>query len=551
MKKTIIILAAAGLALSSCSESFLDVSSKTESTTGNFYQTESDAYRALLGCYDGWRQVSSKMCVGFYIASTIMGDECYAGVGTGDARNYQAIDRFDISEAPSYSGTLYGSNDGSSDWGNYYAAVYRCNELITHDEQIAWTSEATRQLYLGEARGLRALCYFDMVRLWGNIPLFLEPVDENRPQADPSEVYEAIFDDLKFAIENIPADAYPKSQASSNDGHVTKFAAEAILARAYLFYSGYYGQEPTNCTKAEALAACEDVIANSGCELVEDFKTLWAAASLVPIEGEKGWDSSSTYAGEANSEVILQMKFTGSQDYNGNNDSNRWQVMMGIRNINFSPYGKGWGACTVCPTFLEKFQSGDKRLEASVIDLEGEGVTKLETFQNSHYKDQREYTGYTVKKYSPLAFSDGTSASLADGSGDFQITNPQNWVIVRLADVYLMAAELGSSRASEYLNAVHHRAGLTDNLAVTKENIMNERALELAFEGHRYWDLLRQGIDVAAETIAASSGMTYSGGAEDYVTISADRIRATKGLSQIPGGQITLSNGTLVQNAGW
>ena len=77
--------------------------------------------------------------------------------------------------------------------------------------------------------------------------------------------------------------------------------------------------------------------------LVPDFKTLWPAASLVP-KGEDAWDPElSTYAGEANCEFILQQKFTPSQDYNGNNDSNRWQVMVGMRTLSYSPYLKGWG----------------------------------------------------------------------------------------------------------------------------------------------------------------------------------------------------------------
>jgi hypothetical protein len=80
---------------------------------------------------------------------------------------------------------------------------------------------------------------------------------------------------------------------------------------------------------------------------------------------------------------------------------------------------------------------------------------------------------------------------------------------------------------------------------------MSERAREFAFEGLRYWDLLRQGVDVAAQAIAASSGSVLSGGVDDNVSISADRIIATKGLSQIPNNQITLSNNVLKQNAGW
>ena len=166
-------------------------------------------------------------------ASQIMADECFAGMGNTDARNYQVIDRFDATQSPSDMNLL------ETEWTNYYAAVYRCNELLAHEGQISWTSDQTRNTYMGECRALRALCYFDMVRLWENIPLFTEPVNENRAQANPEEVYNLIFSDLKFAADNIPTGAYPKSAAASNDGHITKFAAEALLARVYLFYTLY------------------------------------------------------------------------------------------------------------------------------------------------------------------------------------------------------------------------------------------------------------------------------------------------------------------------
>lgn len=498
--------------------------------------------------YDGWRQVSSNPGIGFYVASTIMSDECYAGTGFTDPRNYQVIDRFSQRESPADL-TIY-----TQDWKVYYAGVYRCNEMITREEAFQWKeTDSKRGLYMGECHAIRALLYFDMVRLWGNIPLFTEPVNENREQVDPKEVYKVIIDDLKYAVANIPGDAYPKANAAQNDGHITKYAAEAILARVYLYYTGIFGVEPENLTKQEVVDGLEDVVKSGEFVLVDEYKSLWAAASLVPLADSKGWDpEKSTYAGEANSEILLQMKFTPSQDYNGNNDSNRWQVMMGMRNLNSSPYGKGWGACTVCPSFLEKYSAGDKRRTASVIDIAGEGITGSSDFEAS-YNDWREYTGYTVKKYSPLAFPNGNNASQESGNGDFQITNPQNWVIMRYADVLLMVSELGgvpSKTAQAALDEVRERAGL-ESVPATKDNIMAERAVELAFEGIRYWDLMRQGLDVMADAVVASAGEVTDGGSPNYVSFEKSMILATKGLSQIPRDQIILSDGMLKQNSGW
>ena len=135
----------------------------------------------------------------------------------------------------------------------------------------------------------------------------------------------------------------------------------------------------------------------------------------------------------------------------------------------------------------------------------------------------------------------------------------QDVIILRYADVLLMAAELGSSSAQKYMDMVRQRA-YTDKdgklssdykqVAANKQNIMKERRLEFAFEGIRYYDLLRQGIDVAADAISGTTTVT-NGGVEATVTVKAANIKAKNGLCQIPHNQITLSNNVLKQNPGW
>lgn len=572
MNKYKIYMLALGLAstgLASCTADFLDVESKVESTTGNFYRTEEDAYRALIGCYDGWQCVSTGLTV--YMASEMMSDECFAGGGMADGRGNQVIDRFDQAQSPADLNLL------ESDWLNYYKAVYRCNELIAHEGQITWNSEETRGTYMGECHALRALCYFDMVRLWGNIPLFTEPVNENRPQASPDEVYNVIFNDLLYAAENIPASAYPKSDAANNDGHITQYAAKALLARVYLFYTGYYGKEPSveGVTKVSVLQGLEDVIASGEYSLVPQFKNLWPAASTW-WEGDaaSGYMQQSTYAGRGNAETVLAQKFNYTSDYNGNNDGNRWLVNIGLRSVNlyWTPYGRGWGVCTVNPKMWVAYAAGDTRREASMVNLVSEGIADDPNYE-AGYTDQREYTGYIIKKYTPMskweqnettgewALTDETTG-LGSG-GDYMISQYQDYIVMRYADVLLMAAELGSPNAQEYLNQVRKRAFTGEdeegNLTVsadyrevsaTQTNIMNERMLEFAFEGQRYWDLLRQGVDYAASQIAGNTSVE-DGGNPSNVSITASNIISKQGLMQIPGNQITLSNGVLKQNAGW
>lgn len=546
MKQIRTSIAAVGLLammMTSCSDSFLDTASKTESNTESFYKTQNDANRALIGCYDGWRQTSSNPGYGFYVASEVMGAECFGATGNTDGRGYQVTDRFDISQSSSDL-NLY-----EADWARYYEAIYRCNELIKYEEQINWTDETVHATYMGECHALRAILYFDLVRWFGNIPLLTVATQDNVPQADPAEVYQVIFSDLQYAIDHIPANAYPKADAENNDGRITKYAAEALYARAYLYYNGYYGKDIEGVTREKALACCEDIIKSGEYALVPEYKNLWPAASAGIAEKGDATTLLGTYAGDGNAETVLSMKFTNTQDYNGNADSNRWQVMVGMRSLNAAPYGKGWGAMTVNPLFVNSYEAGDLRREASVIDIVNEGVASVDGFDASYF-DWREYTGYCVKKYSPLCFADGTSASKIDGSGDFQTQNHQDWVIIRYADVLLMAAELGSSSAQAYLDQVRSRAGL-QSVAATKANIMKERKYEFAFEAINYWDLLRQGVDYAASQIATNGIHVMSGGIDDIVVISAQNIISKQGLSQIPQNQITLSNGVLKQNAGW
>lgn len=526
----------------SCSDSFLDTESKTESNTESFYKTQTDANRALIGCYDGWRITSSTPDIGFLVTSEVMGAECFGATGNTDSRKYQVIDRFDQSQSTS------DLNIYEQDWENYYAGIFRCNSLIEKEGQIAWDDETTRATWMGECHALRAIMYFDLVRLFGNIPLFETPTSDNVPQATQEEVYQLIFSDLQYAIDNIPADAYPKSKAAENDGRISKYAAEAIYARAYLFFTGYTGGAIEGVTKEKALEYCEDVIASGEYGLVPEFKNLWPAASAGIAEVGDAATLLGTYAGDGNSETILAQKFTNSPYYDGYNGTNRWQVMVGMRSLNHAPYGKGWGAMTVSPAFFNSYEANDTRKEASIIDLASEGVTAEDDYEAS-YLGQREYTGYSVKKYSPICFADGTTACKIDGSGDFQTQNHQDWVIMRYADVLLMAAELGSGNAQSYLDQVRKRAGL-EPVSVTRENIIKERKYEFAFEGINYWDLLRQGVDYAASQIAGETNVK-SGGVDDVVSIQAQNIIAKKGLCQIPQNQITLSAGVLKQNDGW
>ncbi|KQX13008.1 RagB/SusD family nutrient uptake outer membrane protein [Flavobacterium sp. Root420] len=511
------------LSLGSCS---LETEPLTQLTDTNFYKTTDDAYTALVGCYDGLQVATGASGLGVPVISEVMSDDCFGGTGNSDGYGYAAIDEFDISRSPSDVDLLNGN------WIGYYKALYRCNVFLSKMDQIDWKGNTTlRNTYESETKFIRAYLYFEMVRLWGNIPLLTAPSSENVPQANPDEVYKVIAQDLVFAAENLPATAY---NATTN-GRITKWAAKSLLGRVYLYYTGYYGKADLVgvVTKAQALGHLENVIANSGHGLVADFSTLWPAASV------------DKYAGESNKENVFAIKYTYTSDYNGNTDGNHWLVMFGMREFSSYPYGRGWGV-TVNSKLWNVYDATDTRRVATVIGIDEEKIA----FDKKN--SQREYTGYYNKKYTPMVDKDGKDLPLTMGSQFWDISQFQDYVVLRYADVLLMAAELGSGNAQAYFDEVRKRA-YKDNftsLPVNADNILKERHLEFALEGVRYWDLLRQGIGKASSTIAETTTL-LSGGVAGTKTITAAKIQATKGLQQIPNTQITLSNGVLKQNAGW
>ncbi len=541
MKKiSIYIITLSLFALCSCND-FLETQSLNQNTVENYYKTPAQAYTALVGCYDGVQAIWSGG-VSFPVASEIMSDNAFGGTGSSDGFGYQMLDEFDKSRSPS-DVSLFDAN-----WANYYKAIYRINILLANLENVEWGTDVTsKNTYEAEARFLRAFMYFDMTRLWGNVPLLTVASTENLPQATSQEIYAAIATDLKFAADNLPTTSYT-NQSVATHGRVTKWAAESLLGRVYLYYTGYYGAADLAgvVTKAQALAYLEDVVANSGHGLLDDFKTLWPAASIDKTT------KVNTYAGEDNKETVFAIKYTYTSDYGtGNDDGNKWLVMLGIRTYTSYPYGQGWGGATVNPRLWQAFAATDTRKTASIISIADEAIPF------DQQKAQREYTGYYTKKYTPMSNPDGSSVAgtLATSGGlnsDFQISQFQDYVSIRYADVLLMAAELGSPNAQTYFDNVRKRAYKTNfsALPVTLANIKQERYFEFALEGIRYWDLLRYGINEAAAAIAENTTV-LTGGVSEPKKILASKIVETKGLQQIPGSQITLSSGVLIQNTGW
>lgn len=542
-------MALTAFAVTSCS---LDTESMTQMNDETAYRNLEAAEMALMGCYDGWQRTISSEEIGIYLLAELASDQAHGGLGLSDAKNNNVLDQFDLSIAPSY------NNLFNADWTNYYAAIFRCNKIIVNENVTEWGSEADKGRVVGQARALRAILYFDLARMFGDVPLLTVPSRDNIARTPAAEVYGQIFEDLKYAAANIPADAFPLSARESNDGRISKYAAEALLARAYLYYTGYYGTENAACTRQEAIDALNDVIQNGGYELEPRYADLFMPACTRDASSgdDYGWET--TYKGkyynggwksDISKEVILNLKFAATSDYNGNADGNVFQVYLGPRNVCATSMciASGWGACSVTKAFVDKYKN-DPRFSTCAWSCDEAGF-------KADVNDTYEYTGYYTRKYAPMCFADGTRQEVGFNLGvaHMNLTYYQDWTVMRYADVLLMHSELTGT--ADGLNQVHRRSCPGETLSYSVENLRNERAIEFAFEGVHYWDLMRYEKDGAyagrAIEEAQNGAVVLNGGAETTVKFDVNNFTAKKGLMQIPNTQITLSGGVLTQNTGW
>lgn len=527
------------LGLTSCDD-FLDTKDKNNSVESNFFTNLEECEQALWGCYN---VLQANNYGHIHQVSEAMSDNCYGGQGTdGD----DAWDEFD---------DRGNQNMFDSAWEKYNWGIHRCNFLL---EKLpgAPISDEDKILLEAEARFLRAYFYFDFVRMFGNVPLSTTSLGDDLSQADPKSVYALIAEDLVFASDNLN-DSYPAEWF----GRATSWAAKSLLARVYLFYTGYYSSpDLAGVVTGETVRGYVlNVIEEGPYDLLPDYRSLWPYSQLTYWTGE----AESIFAGENNAEIVFSVKYTeagtsesylsGSFDNVNLATGNTWIIYMGPRKANKDVMGAfhyGWGFIPVTQKLFATYDANDQRRDASIADLGSMGF--------GYSTDQKDYTGLWQQKYQPLV--DEEETPLAGNSGsDWQYGQGQDYYVIRYADVLLMAAELflevDPGRAQGYFNEVRQRAFDPSDyveLQVSKEAIFKERQLELAFEGIRYFDLLRydgqDNLTYAKSQIDATSGKVITAAKEVDKVISFRK--ETKGLLQIPYRQIGLSS-ELQQNTGW
>lgn len=514
-------LLAGGMALQACDDDFLDRKPLSNLTNSNFYTSAEDAVAAVNAAYDPLQwDVHSRMD---WIFGDVVGGD--TDKGSTDDQDYSEILQFQN----------FTQNAGApllmDFWSQLYDGVYRANLVLERVPPIDM-DETLKARILGEAKFLRAHYYFTLVKAFGRVPVITKVLNPDevfvpRP-ANISENWDLIEQDLREAIEVLPV-----SYTGANVGRATKGAAQALLAKTNLWQS-----TPEGCTNTpyattdqyqEVVDLTGDIMNSGNYRLVEDFENLFL------LEGENGPEH-----------IFSVQGVGGTGGWNNDNDGlalNQWVSprTADISGWGFStpigpntPQGYGGNPLIKVDNIVEAFEPCDPRLSQSIL-RPGDQINGLT------YGPNWSRTGYSIKKFL-IPETQLTGAA----------NSPLNITLIRYADVLLWRAEalneLGrTADAVELVNMIRARArqsvpGATCPLplpaSVSQSELRNliilERRRELAFEGHRFFDLVRT---CRAEAVLNAMGRPFKVGKNELFPIpqaEIDRNPALQG-DQNPG----------------
>lgn len=529
------------MSMTSCSD-YLELKPTNAQTSDTFFRSSTEAKQALVGIYEKLRSDYAGAPNEVRMFDMAMGDDAMTGGDPSgqDMLYYQEMSKFKAQT---------NNSAGQAAWNKCFGGIQRANTLLANYENIDFTTaeEDIKNNYKGEAMFLRAHYYFELARLFENVPMYTEPLAGDAwkevKQATPDELYAQIALDMTEAIQ-LMAETIPEGE----EGRLNKYAAEAELVKVFMFYTGYYGKselpvkDGAAFTKANAITAIEDVISNSGASLATNYSDLFGAG------------------GNYHKEAIFEIPFanTASGDWGDWSYGSILCQMSGPRGFNSDTFAQGWGFMAPSRELEQSFEDGDLRKPAT-IKYAKDLIDETGGTYQAHYN----FTSMHTNKY--------TTHGWNKAEVNTELNWAQNYHYIRLADVLLMAAELlvdsDAGKATGYVNQVRNRAGLGSVSAISLADIQQERRVELAMEGHRYFDVLRRGLDAAATelnvtgyTLTAPTdnspqyvddngkNMTGDIGVAETFNVSFDKVK--KGFLPIPQVEVDL-HPLLKQNAGY
>ncbi len=473
MKKYIYLSIASIIILStvvvSCSDDFVERPVQYSIDAENYFNSKSDYEEALIGAYDLLQSSFINVLMG-----EIASDNTFAGGnGPNDVPGYQSVD--DMIHTPV-------NTQIKQLWDWMFAGVQRANYILEFKDKTDF--EGKNQI-IAQARFLRAYYHFELVKWFGGIPMngdkrFIKGDEKTIPRSTVEEVYASIYADLIYASQNLSAVAAQKGRATSG-------AALALLGKAYLYQRKY----------TEAAATLETLITTANYRLVN-------TSDLTPqqiTDGLTPFGSIFEEAGENGPESVFEIQYT---DVEGGSYE-QLQFIEGNVAVGFAgPFGyvgpvfaDGNNFNLPTPKIVSAFETGDKRKEVTILDMATWIPEQSTPDKPVSYTKQNEDTGFFNRKYIPRK-------RRTEAAGDVKLTSPNNYRAIRYADVLLMAAEANNKigndvKARNYLNLVRDRAFGDENHRKSESStelydlILAERRVELAGEGHRFFDLVRTG----------------------------------------------------------
>lgn len=469
----------------------------------NFYKNAGDAVNAVTAAYDPLQYNFTNDVYHFrWFMGDFASDDAIKG-GSG------VTDQPQLEELSTYLATPNNIHLNSQ-WTANYIGIYRCNLVLENipgieDENL---TEELRTRLLAEVNFLRAYYYFDLVTIFGNVPLVdatLSPSEYNQPNATEAAVWSFIELELLAAIENLPL----KSQYDISEvGRATQGAAQGLLLRSYVYQQKW----------SEALAMANEIVQSGEYSLDEDYQNIFVKA------GENG----------PGSVFEIQRSPLGGGfwgNVNGSNEGN----LINIYQLARGAFG-GWGFNLPTQNFVDEFETGDIRLNASVF-MVGDTMGDRGVFTKAAAGAEHDF--YPRKYF--VSRSEHEEINIGDPSQNGE----SNDRIIRYSDILLMQAEAAFMMGQEdlartTLNQVRARASRTSIQTLPERassgsqllnDILHERRVELGLEGLRFFDLVRQ------ENAVDKLGVL---GYQDF-----------QRLFPIPQQQIDLSNGVLIQNPGY
>jgi hypothetical protein len=435
------------LVFSGC-DKFLNIDPPYTQDAENYFQSPEDYEQALVGAYD----LLQGTFMSVWISEIASNNTIAGGESVNDTQGLHQIDDMVHGGVNSELRSLFRWN---------YAGITRCNFIMENKNNIEFTG---KDKILGEAKFLRAFYYFELVKFFGDVPLIIdERIGAQEatevPRTAASEVYAQIEQDLLDASSVL-------DEVSLIKGKATKGAALALLGKVFLYQKKY----------TEAASKLDEVINSGSYSLINDYSDLFSVSN------------------ENNSETVFDVEYSGAEGGGYGCliclEGNAGPGFQGIRQYDGPIYGDGNSYNLPTQNLYDAFDSSDPRRDMTILDIDAFIAAQANPESITYGVGAGGHTGYYNNKY--------IKRKNELGLPDNDLTSPVNYRVIRYADVLLMAAEAHFQNgnlfeAQNNINEVRSRAGVETITVNSINDVFNERRLELACEGHWFFDLVRWG----------------------------------------------------------